>query len=110
MDIYCRRCGEPLGLDELHDIPGMTFKEAKDAFYSKGCTGIGFKCNQTGNPIRAELSGILMDLLGDDLDGAAVMLEDAEYGGFFDGLDDESALLDEATGVNDDHSETRRAS
>jgi hypothetical protein len=30
-------------------------------------------------PFRAELAGVLGDILGDDLDGLAAELEDAEY-------------------------------
>lgn len=34
---------------------------------------------EEGTPLRAQLSAMLGDLLGDDIDGLAAELEDAEY-------------------------------
>lgn len=80
MDIYCPICGEPLDTYELHEIEGMTYAEARKAFYREGCTGVGFTHN--ANTTASPEIGVLYELLGDDVDGAAAMLEDLEYMGF----------------------------
>ena len=81
MDVKCRFCTEPIDIDELHSIAeeaGQTFKQVELAFRQKGCTGIGY----THNIIDAETlgkgktMGELADLLGDDVDGIAAMIEE----------------------------------
>ena len=76
MDIYCPQCGEPLDVDELHEVEGMTFIEARDAFYRFGCPGIGYNCSLTPNRQMAMASAALHDVLGDDIDGIAAMHDD----------------------------------
>lgn len=83
MDIRCPICSEPWDLDELHDVPGMSFEEARQRFYSEGC-GMTFG-SKTCEPAdaqaseRAAISSALADLLGDDIDGIAAMEEDYDY-------------------------------
>lgn len=75
MDIKCRHCGEPWDLDELHDVDGHTFDQARKRFYRDGCLTFGTGHSQGSYPNREAIS-MLQDLLGDDVDGLAAMLED----------------------------------
>lgn len=92
MDIRCRHCGEPWELDSLHDAvderfgfdksnrpKGEEYTKYYDAiakeFRRNGCSVFGSKCSGNRAP---EGIGILTDLLGDDMDGLACMLEDME--------------------------------
>jgi len=85
MDIRCPNCGEPWDMDSLHDTAYETFDEARKAFYKKGCIVFDTKCPEQANrPMAAMAAEALYDLLGDDIDGAAAMLEDFEYAGGFD--------------------------
>ena len=79
MDIFCPRCGEPMDHDELHEVEGMSYQEASQAFRTYGCEGIGFRCNTEANRSRAMVAQAAYDILGDDMDGAASMFDDAEY-------------------------------
>lgn len=92
-DIYCPRCGEAFALDEFHEyvnepVPGgltrfESFKQVKDFFYARGCgvllNGKPCKAGDEGSKTRAAYSSALSELLGDDVDGIASELEDAEY-------------------------------
>ncbi len=90
MDIYCPKCGEPLDNDCLHDEAdeqGISYAEVAANFRAKGCEaltvyGNGEPCVPTGS-YRAAAMDALYDLLGDDMDGAASMMEDAEMMGMF---------------------------
>lgn len=80
MDIRCIICGEPWDLDELRYIAeeeGLTYSKVRADFFSRGCVVLG------ANPCRATesgmVAGLIADLMGDDLDGMASMLDDAEY-------------------------------
>jgi len=81
MDVYCptRGCGEPLDQDYFHDVEDMTYQEASRAFRSKGCEGIGLTHSTGNDPLRSEAMGAMFDLLGDDVDGAASMMEDFDF-------------------------------
>ena len=95
MDIYCGRCGEPWDIESLHEetdyrrslgLPTSVASVRAD-FAARGCVTFSFatdtQCElDTGN-VRAMASGALMDLLGDDIDGVASLLDDAEYLGMF---------------------------
>jgi hypothetical protein len=95
MDIYCPKCDEPWDTDELHyvedptkvDADGypaiMPYDEARKAFRAKGCEIFGTSHGElrTDDDDDSELSpgqatAIAMDLLGDDLDGVASILDD----------------------------------
>ena len=106
MDLYCSRCGEPYEVDYvMHD---MKILERVDFNTGKGCPSCKERkicdrknkcsdCEQNGSdgchskmfkrPFRAEAAAMLHDLLGDDVDGIAAEMEDAEamFGGEFDG-------------------------
>ena len=83
MDIRCRKCAEPVDMDELHDIAtdmGTTFHQVRKDFAQLGCPALGMRCNdeQTDRELAA-ISGALFDMLGDDIDGVASMLNEWEY-------------------------------
>lgn len=98
MDIRCPICGEPTDMDELHYIdpeptdgddviridrhgePWLTFDEARKRYRERGCAVFGPAawCQpRSVGRIVAEL----WDLAGDDIDGLAADLEDADLFG-----------------------------
>lgn len=85
MDIYCPRCGEPCETDEFHYVHEKTFKQAKDIFFSLGCGVLfnGKECEKRDS-LRGMASAMLEELLGDDVDGMAAMLEDFDYAGMLE--------------------------
>jgi hypothetical protein len=89
MDITCGKCAEPTDNDSLHDAveEGLfaNYREAAAAFRSEGCTALGFSHNEsTMGSFRAMVSDAMMDLLGDDMDGASSIMDDFEYMGMLD--------------------------
>ena len=85
MDIYCCNCGEPW------DIFCVTDYDEKQGMFADGAVIAGYKikrcpcCPKDKNEIdpaakdRAERASVVADLLGDDIDGAAAIMEDFEY-------------------------------
>jgi len=91
MDLYCPRrgCGEPIENDSLHDAveDGLypNYRAAAAAFRSEGCTAIGYVHSKgNDNDMRTLAMDAMYDLLGDDMDGAASMMDDLEYLGLLD--------------------------
>jgi hypothetical protein len=76
MDLYCPVCGEPWDLYELHGVPGVRFEEARRRFASEGCAVFGSTHNSAVDSDRAAKSAVLHQLLGDDIDGIAGLMED----------------------------------
>jgi len=76
MDIYCPVCGEPWDLDELHGVPGITFEAARRRFAAEGCGLFDSQHNSAIDSDRAAKSALLHELLGDDIDGIASLMED----------------------------------
>ncbi len=76
MDIYCPVCGEPWDLYGLHDVPGVPFEAARRRFAAEGCQVFGTKHNSPIDSDRATKSAVLHQLLGDDIDGIAALMED----------------------------------
>ncbi len=89
MDIYCPRCGEPWDNDCLHEeaeerknlhLPGGDYKTVLRQFQSEGCQALhaayGAGQCERSNSLRASVASAMYDLLGDDVDGAAAMMED----------------------------------
>lgn len=66
---------------------GAVYRDVRAAFQGEGCAALaqfrGTKepCEARDND-RAKVAGVMYDLLGDDLDGAAAMMEDAAAFGF----------------------------
>lgn len=87
MDIYCGKCGEPWDMDSLHEAVdegrATSWDDARATFQREGCGLWGLKCRTTPDTSRAMASAVLMDVMGDDIDGVASMLEDAEFFGMF---------------------------
>jgi hypothetical protein len=82
MDIRCPICGEPWDMDELHDNDeGLSYTEAAAVFRTEGCGAVfGGTCKPTNRATSDTLAAIY-DLMGDDMDGCASMIEDAEMMG-----------------------------
>lgn len=99
MDLYCPKCGEPWEFDSLHD-EAQARKEAGNYeasydtvsadFRSRGCeamhAGFDGRCStpstQTDRAFgltRQDAASALYDVLGDDMDGAAAMLDDMGF-------------------------------
>ncbi len=75
MDLYCKRCGEPYDFDHIqHEI---TATERRRFWDGEGCPSCYGKPVET-RPFRAQVAGALQDLFGDDVDGLAAEMEDAE--------------------------------
>ena len=76
MDLYCQRCGEPFELyfvyQEMAPLERMQFLKGECC---PSCLGKEVK----KRPFRAELASALGEILGDDTDGLAAELEDAEF-------------------------------
>ena len=81
MDIHCPKCGEPWDHDELHDAPdGMDYKTASREFRKRGCEALGGVCSETTrNPGYADMAQTVYALMGEDMDGAASMMEEYRF-------------------------------
>lgn len=76
MDIRCVVCGEPWDIDELHDVRGLSFEQARQSFSRFGCEVFNTSHNPEGDEDAADFSAALFDILGDDIDAIASELED----------------------------------
>jgi hypothetical protein len=87
MDINCRHCGEPWDIYSLHDVwddktgKRLAYKTASSRFRKYGCPAMeGHQRPCSHGPIASpetlDAIGTLTDLLGEDTDGLAAMLED----------------------------------
>lgn len=100
MDIRCPKCAEPWDMDSLHeevaerwpDKPWVKngqhdqtvyetyYGKVRAEFRAKGCaafTSFGASCNpETAGSSTAAAVAAVLDLAGDDLDGAASDLDD----------------------------------
>lgn len=84
MDIYCPVCSEPMDVLELHTFTGDTaadFDDARRIFFSDGCGTLYNSPCAKNRTLRSEATLALVDVMGDDVDGIAAMLEDLEYEG-----------------------------
>ncbi len=87
MDLLCPRCGEPWDVYELHEVEDFTFDQARKRFQAIGCAvfdgGTEPTCEKVEN-LSTLASATLMDLMGDDVDGAASLLDDFGFLGMLD--------------------------
>lgn len=92
MDIYCTTpgCNEPWDTYEvqtcLAEELDITPAQALKLFRRKGCAAFpGAQCavDPDANNVRGAATAALFDLMPDDADGVAAMLDDAEYVGLF---------------------------
>lgn len=71
-------------MDELHEVDGLTFDQARTVFYDSGCgtlfAGRTCKARNAEQKERAGLSALLAEMLGDDIDGIASMEDDIDAG------------------------------
>ena len=75
MDLYCKRYGEPY--DFFHVQDEMQGTEGRRSYDVDGCPArYGKEIKR--RPCRAQAMEALHEILGDDLDGLAAELEDAE--------------------------------
>ena len=85
MDLNCGGCGEPWALDYVvHEEPEEFTRTGGHITRCPVCPPVGSTTPLAdGMRARAEAAAVIGDLLGDDLDGAAAMMEDAEMLGMF---------------------------
>jgi len=87
VDIICPRCDEPCDMSELHEFAPLSYDEARRIFFdtSQGCGQLfnDRPCERVES-LRADVSAAMADLLGDDVDGIAAMMDDFDYIGAFD--------------------------
>lgn len=79
MDLLCPKCSEPWDNDTFHDVAedtGSTYTKVAADFRRRGCEALGTTHGEMNPDPRV---GALYDMLGDDMDGAAAMIEDMEY-------------------------------
>lgn len=76
MDLYCQRCGEPW--DHYYVHHEMTPEERNQFLHGQGCPSCYGKPVEN-RPFRAELAAALGEVLGEDTDGLAAEMEDAEH-------------------------------
>lgn len=85
MEIRCVRCGEPWDMDELHEMEGpsgeaLPYKAARARFDTMGCEAFGTSHGEMNwDRGKANVVAAAQELMGDDTDGLASMLDDAEY-------------------------------
>lgn len=74
-------------MDEFHYVEDLSFATVSKRFRSIGCAalegGTTPTCEKSGE-LRPLASAVLMDILGDDLDGVASTMDDFEYLGMLD--------------------------
>ena len=77
MDLYCQVCGEPFEAYHLqHDVS----EAERDFFYDGfGCAYCKGKIPEGGKPEIAYISAVAHEMLGDDIDGVASIMEDWNY-------------------------------
>ena len=76
MDLRCQICSEPF---EAYHIQHDVSEEEREFFYNGlGCASCNGVIPEGGRPEMAIMSGMAHDMLGDDIDGIASMLEDYE--------------------------------
>jgi hypothetical protein len=76
MDLYCPKCAEPWDNDSIHDRAkelGDTYTVVSADFRVNGCEALG---SEHGEGTAPPGVGVVYELLGDDMDGAASEFED----------------------------------
>ena len=99
MDIRCPVCGEPWEFDCIHEevevrhpsrpwdtgekysqvAYDVYYKPVLEDFRMTGCEALGESHNTSPNKDVAQLTSMLFDIMGDDVDGIMSELDDAEY-------------------------------
>ena len=76
MALYCKRCGA--AYDQDHVSFEMLPVERVRFWDGDGCPTCFGKAVEA-RPLRAEAMGVMHDLLGNDTDGIAAMMEDFDF-------------------------------
>jgi len=76
LDLYCQRCGEPWEHYYVHHE--MTSIEREQFLQGESCPSCRGK-EVKRQPLRAQIASALAEVLGDDTDGLAAEMEDAEF-------------------------------
>jgi len=97
VDVYCLKCAEPWDTYCFHDeaaareaegLAGATYAEVSADFRRRGCVALDIGHGATecvaNDSLTAQAAGICYDLMGDDMDGCASMMEDFEFAGLLD--------------------------
>ena len=107
MDIRCPKCGEPWDMDTAHDVvednslipeprpmtvgammdrTPRTYSAVLADFRRRGCPAFGGTCSEPSTDTDRtwglrpqDAAAVLFDVLGDDTDGVAAMLEDMGF-------------------------------
>lgn len=91
MDIYCpvKGCGEPLENDYLHEYAaeiGSTYAIVSADFRRRGCVAVNLTHSEGNDEVdnhygltASDAASALYDILGDDMDGMAAMMEDMGF-------------------------------
>lgn len=69
------------------EVAQAAYRKLAAEFRTKGCPVLGLTCSPVvseSQKMRSSAAAAMYDLLGDDMDGAAAMLEDADMLGYFD--------------------------
>jgi len=78
MDLYCQVCGEPWDFIGTRD--DFTYSERRKFDSGVGCPACNWGQNKPEKqPFRSQLASMLADVLGDDIDGIASEMNDAEW-------------------------------
>ena len=92
MDTYCSRCGEPFDIGEFAYMERFDAEEATKIFRLYGCgvmwkmemnkemtleEALEFKCKPRNTQMKhtADIASALGDILGDDIDGLASLMD-----------------------------------
>ena len=78
MDLLCTNCGEPWDMDHvLHDSPEDFTRKGGVITHCPGCPKDGSEPKlDEKTKMKLEAAAEIGELLGDDIDGLAAMLED----------------------------------
>ena len=76
MDLYCQRCGEPY--EHYYVMHEMKPDEKQRFLNGEDCPSCIGKTIEK-QPFRAQVASAMRDILGDDVDGIAAEMEDAEF-------------------------------
>jgi ssDNA-binding Zn-finger/Zn-ribbon topoisomerase 1 len=81
VDVYCQKCGEPWDVFSLHDID-REFADGRRRFLNgEGCPACRWGENASEEPpARSVAMRTAREVLGDDVDGMAAVIEDLKEG------------------------------
>lgn len=84
MDLLCPICLEPWDNDTFHEVAqetDSTYQAVTTRFRRSGCGALGTTHGDHRDAARSQAVETIYGLLGDDMDGAASLIEDFGIGG-----------------------------